>query len=279
MSINPLSVSVAPCVKVFGGSGYRIQDTLRFMQWAISEAHVDGFEFQNLAEWDRRGPPRDEREKRLPAWKRAEKHSVGDLAALLAQASLPVLSVHANRDVGTALCSGREDEVRHGKTLIEEGMALAQSVGARVCVIHLWDTWLEDFDVGVLEDGVRQASSRFPKVRAAVENVPTHLDEMTPRTLLERFHWITLDLRWAMLFDELAQFQADVDRIANVHVPCELRAGSTPSQGDFESVLDAVRMIVHEWDYTGPLTIEPRDVDPHTTREFLRVIDRVRSER
>jgi len=90
---NPISLSVAPCVKAVGGSGYRIQDILRFMEWAVAEAQVDAFEFQNLAEWDPRTPPLDEGEKRLAAWTDVEKHSIEELSALLASGSLPILSV------------------------------------------------------------------------------------------------------------------------------------------------------------------------------------------
>ena len=274
---NPISLSVAPCVKVVGGSGYRLQDSLRFMEWALAEPRVDAFEFQNLAEWDPRTAPLDEGEKRFAAWTRAEKHSIEELSVLLIAADLPILSVHANRDVGVSLCSGDGVQVERGGTLIRESLSLAKAVGAPICVFHLWDTWRESFDVRVLEDALRESAAAFPDVTASVENVPTHLDGQTPFSLVDRFEWITLDLRWATLYDEFERFRTCVDRLANVHVRLDVRAGIPEQSDGSHAVLDTVGRLVHDWGYAGPLTLEPLTVDAHTEEELAHLVRELRA--
>ncbi len=276
MGTNPISLSVAPCVKAVGGSGYRIQDSLRFMEWALAEARADGFEFQNLAEWDPRTPPLDEGEKRRAAWTQAEKHSMKELSALLTSAGPPILSVHANRDVGVNLCSGQAAQVERGRTLIRESLALAGTVGASICVIHLWDTWRESFDVRVLEAALRETASAFPDIKASVENVPTHQSGQTPFSLVDRFEWITLDLHWAALYDELERFRTRVDRIANVHARFEVRSGSLQTPDDSRALLDTVGRLVRDWGYSGPLTLEPLIVDPNTKERLAHLISELR---
>jgi len=274
---NPISLSVAPCVKVVGGSGYRLQDSLRFMEWALAEPRVDAFEFRNLAEWDPRTAPLDEGEKRLAAWTRAAKRSIEELSALLTAAGLPILSVHANRDVGVNLCSGDGAQVERGRTLIRESLALAKAVGAPICVFHLWDTWRESFDVRVLEDALRESAAAFPDVTASVENVPTHLDGQTPFSLVDRFEWITLDLRWATLYDELERFRACIDRLANVHVRLDVRADGQQIPDDSPAVLETVGRLVHDWGYAGPLTLEPLTVDPDAKEHLGHLVGELRA--
>ena len=113
--------------------------TIELMSLLWQESVLDGFEFQNLAEWDSENPPRDEREKRFAAWNESGKHTTDEIAALLQETGLPILSVHANRDAGICLCSDQEQEISKGKKLIHESLFLAEKVGASVCVFHLWD--------------------------------------------------------------------------------------------------------------------------------------------
>lgn len=244
-------------VRVIGKPYYDLPGTVELMRRLWQTSVVDGFEFQNLAEWDAAHPPRDEAERRLAAWQDSQSYTVDEIAAVLQEAALPILSVHANRDVGVCLCSGGQRDLRRGQQLIHESLSLAEEVGAPVCVFHLWDTWQEAFDVHLLHDVLRQAAARHPAVQAAVENVPTHLAGHTPFDLAQRFAWITLDLRWAALYDELDRFEAVKERIANVHLRGRL-------QGD-EWVLDdapfgfyeALDIIRNEWGYGGLLTMEP----------------------
>ena len=257
MQVNLISISVAPTTKMIGKRYYDLPGTLELMERLCQESVIDGFEFQNLAEWDADNPPRDEGEKRLAAWNNSQKHTTEEIATLLQETRLPILSVHANRDVGICLCSGQEDDLNTGKRLIHEALYLAEKVGAPVCVFHLWDTWKEAFDPGVLQDTLHEIAVQFPCVKASVENIPTHLAGFTPFELVKRFEWITLDLRWAALYDELDKFESVKEHIVNVHLRGRLEGSewvldSAPFH--FYEALDTVRS---EWGYSGLLTMEP----------------------
>lgn len=253
---------------------YDLETTVKVMHRLYSAAVVDGIEFQNLAEYDARTPPRDEAELRLKAWQQSQKHNIVELADLLQECSVPVLTVHANRDVGICLCSGNPEEIAFGRELIHESLWLAGQVGAHTCVFHLWDTWKENIDPVSLETILNEISAQYPKVRAAIENVPTHLSGTTPFDLLETSRWITLDLRWAGLYDELHKFKARVACIANVHLSGQLAGDQWimnpawfSSQIQTFSFEQAVREICG-WGYRGVYTVEPR-LHPGNTWESL----------
>jgi hypothetical protein len=255
--MNAISISVAPTMRVIGSWYGNLGGTLELMRRLQRASLVDGFEFQNLAEWDAENPPRDEGEKRLAAWNKAPKYGVDEIASALQDTGLPILSVHANRDVGICLCSGEAHDLNRGKKLIRESLFLAEEVGAPVCVFHLWDTWKEDFDPGALQDALYEIAMQYPGVKASVENVPTHLEGVTPFELVERFEWITLDLQWAALYDELDRFEAVKEHIANVHLRGRLDGGRwllDNAPFDFYEALDIIR---NEWGYAGLLTMEP----------------------
>jgi sugar phosphate isomerase/epimerase len=256
--VSLISISVAPATAVLGRRYYDLPGSLALMDWLWQRSVVDGFEFQNLAEWDARTPPRDEADKRFAAWEASAKITPDELARQLVASGLPILSVHANRDVGICLCSGDRQEVEHGKRLTHEALALAERVGARVCVFHLWDTWKEAFDPCFLADTLAEVAAAHPAVKASVENVPTQLRGHTPFELVRGFEWITLDLQWAALYDELGRFEPLVDRIANVHLRGRLAGGRWVIEGapfEFYAALERIR---DRWGYDGPLTMEPK---------------------
>ena len=62
---NPISMSIAPAMRAIGKRYDDLPGILELMRRLWQEAVLDGFEFQNLAEWDAAGPPRDEAAKRL----------------------------------------------------------------------------------------------------------------------------------------------------------------------------------------------------------------------
>ena len=149
-----------------------------------------------------------------------------------------------------------------GKRLIRESLSLAEQVGASVCVFHLWDTQKEDFDTAFVLDTFTEIAARHPSVKPSVENVPTRLQGLTPFDLAKECDWITLDLRWTALYDELDRFAAVKDRIANVHLQGEIENGrwSIPSDWfpaeksfDFYQALDTIK---NQWGYQGLLTVE-----------------------
>lgn len=262
---NPISVTTAPCNKLIGKPFYDLPATIEVMHGLRREAAVDGFEFQHVAEWDARCPPRDEGARRLAYWEDSARYTVDQIADILRETGLPVLSIHANRDVGLLLCSGERRDVERGRCLIHESLYLAEGVGASVCVFHFWDTWAEAFDPAFLRRTLDEIAPRYPGVRAAVENVPTHLPGWTPCRLAGEFEWVALDLRWAALYDELDAFEVLRERIVDVHLRGEIaggrwyvpRAWFPPGQGqasfDFYGALGVLR---DRWDYRGPLTVE-----------------------
>jgi hypothetical protein len=192
---NPISISIAPTTRVIGRRYYDLPGTIELMHRLWQESVVDGFEIQNLAEWDAAGPPRDEANRRLAAWEDSQRHTTNELASLLRATGLPIYSIHANRDVGMSLCSGDEQDLSRGQWLIGEALSLAEKVGAQVCVFHLWDTWKEAFDPAALRRILCETATYHPGVKAAVENVPTKLAGATPFDLVQPFEWITLDLQ------------------------------------------------------------------------------------
>jgi hypothetical protein len=254
---NPISISVAPTTRAIGKRYYDLPGTIELMHQLWQESVVDGFEFQNLAEWDAAGPPRDEANRRLPAWEDSQHYTTNELATLLRATGLPIQSVHANRDVGICLCSGDEQDMIRGKRLIHESLLLAQKVGAPVCVFHLWDTWKEDFDPAVLHRILCQAATHHPALKASVENVPTHLARSTAFDLVQQFEWITLDLQWAAMYDELDRFESVMDRVVNVHLRGRLEGNAWVLDGAPFGFYKALRILRQDWAYCGLLTMEP----------------------
>ncbi len=255
-----ISLSVAPAISVMGKKYYDLPAIIALMRQLRQDAVVDGFEFQNLAEWDAAEPPRDEREQRLAAWEDSPKHCVEEIAARLQEAKLPILSVHANRDVGICLCSNDPDSIARGKRLAYESFQLAERIGATLCVLHLWNTWKETFDPVQLYAILDEVTPRFPFVRAAVENIPTHLSGYTPFDMVQSSEWITLDLRWAALYHELDKFEISKDRIANVHLRGRLAGQKWVIDNAPFDFYEALTIIREKWGYQGLWTLEPEDL-------------------
>lgn len=253
---NRLSISIAPVNRIRDQHYADLPGTLRLMHDLKRAGAVDGFEFQNLAEWDAVEPPRDEREKRLADWQNSARHTIGELASALREAEVPILSVHANRDVGICLCAEDAADLKRGRQLMRESLSLATEVGAAVCVFHLWDTWKESFDPARLHEALNEIAPDYPGVKAAIENVPTHLEDCTPFDLVKDFAWITLDTRWAALYDELGRFEAVKDRLANVHLRGHLEGGRWAID-DAPFTFDEAVETIRGWGYAGLWTVEP----------------------
>ncbi|MFW9984728.1 MAG: hypothetical protein ACFFCB_08385 [Candidatus Odinarchaeota archaeon] len=257
--MNLLSITTPPLAVLIGQRGFQLEAILEVMHRMRKESLVDGFEFQNLAEWDASGPPRDKAqfEIRLKVWEECEKYSVDELVVILTESKLPILSVHANRDVGIHLCSNKRREIQQGEQLIHDSLNLAQQVGASICVFHLWDTWKKHFDPGFLQRTLENITNQYPKVKAAVENVPINLPNHTPFDVVKEFEWITLDLRWAGMYNELDKFAEVRKSIVNVHLRGRLESDKWVTYHapfTFYEVLDLLRS---EWEYSGLLTVEP----------------------
>lgn len=161
-----------------------------------------------------------------------------------------------------------------GKRLIYDSLRLTSELGADICVLHLWDTRKAEFDITCLKRTLSDITPHFPRVRASVENVPTQLRESTPFDLVRIFDHITLDLRWAALYEELDAFELIVDRIVSIHLRGRLVGEKwvlDQSSCDFYEALDKIRNV---WRYSGLFTIEPEGSMNHSCfRNFVRSVN------
>jgi len=257
--VNLLSITTPPLAVLIDQRGYQLEAILDVMHRMLKESLIDGFEFQNLAEWDATGPPKDKAkfEVRLKVWETCEKYSVDELSVILKESKLPILSVHANRDVGIHLCSDKRREIQRGERLIHDSLNLAQQVGARVCVFHLWDTWKHQFDPAFLQRTLETIADEYPKVKAAVENVPINLPNHTPFEVVKEFEWITLDLRWAGMYNELDKFAEVSNRIVNVHLRGRLETAKWAIHHAPFTFYEVLNLLRSEWNFSGLLTVEP----------------------
>jgi sugar phosphate isomerase/epimerase len=102
-----------------------------------------------------------------------------------------------------------------------------------------------------------EVADQFPKVKASVENIPTHLEGYTPFGLVKSFEHVTMDLGWAAMYEELDAFESMINSIVNVHLRGSLKESKwvlERSDLDFYETLNRIR---NEWGYSGLLTVEP----------------------
>ncbi len=257
--MSRLSITTPPLAVLIDRRGYELNAILEVMQRMRKEKLVDGFEFQNLGEWDKYGPPMDKAKFnfRTKFWEICEKYTIDELAQILHGSGLPILSIHANRDVGICLCSEKRREIRRGKQLIHDSMYLANQVDAKVCVFHLWDTWRKQFDPAQLMRTLDSIASEYPGIKAAVENVPINLEQKSPFDVVKDFGWITLDLRWAGMYNELERFETVKQKIVNIHLRGRLEEEQWIIHHAPFSLSEALALIQKDWKYSGLLTIEP----------------------
>jgi sugar phosphate isomerase/epimerase len=257
--VNHISVTTAPLNILIGEDYHNLRATLNLAKEIWNASAVDGFEFQYLAEWDASTSPRDDKTKshRRTAWETSEKHTERQIADIILESDVPIISVHGNRDIGICLCSEEKSDQEIGNDMLHDTFLLADSIGANLVVFHLWDTWKDSFNLKYLQEALTKASQRFPNVTPTVENVPTHLKGHTPFDLVSVFEFVTLDLRWAVMYDEFENFSEIADKIANVHIRASLIDGIWAMMDSPFTIEDALNKICIDWGYTGPLTVEP----------------------
>ena len=216
---------------------------------------MDGFELQLQPEWDGDNPPLTDTQ--FADWTKTPKFTVAEILTILQKQKLPILSVHASRDIGSYLCSSRERDYEKGKRLIHEALFLADNLGAKVCVFHLWDTWKTKFDIYKLKKDLLNIGAQFAEVKASVENIPTHLEEDTPLSLVKQFDHVTLDTKWASLYNELNMFESIISKVVNVHLRGTLRKGRWVLTSPHFGFYEALNLIRDRWQYSGLLTVVP----------------------
>lgn len=253
--VNLISVSSAPIAKLGDKKYYDLLGTIDVMKRVFLESIVDSFELQLLPEWDSENPPLTDAH--FADWTKTPKYTLGEVLTLLKGEKLPILSVHANRDIGCYLCSNRERYLEKGKRFIYDSLSLADDLGAKVCVFHLWDTWKARFEVNHLKKIFSNITPLFPKVKASVENIPTHLEGYTPFALVRSFDYVTIDLRWASLYDELNAFETIIDNVVNVHLRGRLEGDKWVLDCSSFGFYEALDRIKNKWKYSGLFTVEP----------------------
>jgi sugar phosphate isomerase/epimerase len=215
---------------------YELSTVLKVMKRFSQERHVDGFEFGLLPEWDCENPPLTPAQG-LPD---CEKHGLDEILAKLLREDFRILSVHASRDVGCYLCSEEEQKFAKGLRLLEDSLRFCRSLKVNLCVVHFWDPWKKSFDVARLRRVHEEFQNKFPDVAISVENIPTVIDGRTPFSLMHGLRHVTLDLKWASMFNEFDLFLDRLDAVDNVHIQGKSRLGSFyPTVGnlDYERAL------------------------------------------
>lgn len=272
---NLISVSSAPIAGFGDKEYYDLIGTVEVMRRIFRESVVDGFELQLEPEWDDGNPPLTDAD--WADWTKTPKYTYKEIVALMKKKCLPILSVHASRDVGSYLCSERERDWEKGKRAIHDSLSIAESLGANVCVFHLWDTWKTDFDVHHLEKIFLGVVDQFPRVKASVENIPTHLKGLTPFELVKSFDCVTLDLRWAALYNELDAFESIIGRVVNVHLRGSLKGDRWVMERSDFGFYEALNRIRTEWKYAGLLTVEPEGrIEGSMFKSFLEAMRSLR---
>lgn len=83
------------------------------------------------------------------------------------------------------------------------------------------------------------------------------MEGYTPFALLRLFDYVTLDLRWAALYDELDAFESIIGKVVNVHLRGKLGQGKWNSDQSSFDFYEALKKLREDWGYRGLLTIEP----------------------
>ena len=249
--MNKVSISTGCLPRLESRPFYELSSATRMMKRFLKESVADGFEFVLFPEWDSGNSPLTPSD----APSDCERHTIEEIAEALEGKGFPILSVHANRDIGNYLCSEDAEKVSKGIRLVDECLRFTRKVGSRICVFHLWDTWKETIDLAHLQTVYKRFQKANPDIAFSVENVPTRIKGMTPFQLVKSFQHKTLDLKWASLFNEFDAFAKIVGQVDNVHIQGKYEDEAVvPTVGvlKYERALDRIK----EAGYKGIFTIE-----------------------
>lgn len=245
--MNLISISSARLAEFESDTPNRLFSMLKVMTRILRESVVDGFELLYKPEWD--GDP--------ALSKDSSNHTAEEVLSQLQLQHLPILSVHARKDLGNYLCSRRESDIEKGKGLVRNALAFTEDLGAEICTFHLWDTLESNFNPAFVQDLFEEAADTFPKLKASVENIPTSLSGKTPIALIKRYQHVTLDTRWAARYGELNAFEPMINRVANVHLRGALKGERWVLSDSGFHFYDTLHTITGKWGYRGMLTVEP----------------------
>lgn len=252
---------------------FDLQSTVEVMDKALSDCGIDGFEVQLMEDWNKKNPPLSyNHEKKIANWKKAPDYSVDDIVNMLLPLRDSILTIHANKDIGILLCSENEKEVGIGVHLLHEALAISQRLQVKHCVVHLWDYWKERFDF----PRVCRLIEKIASEKVCVENIPTHYMGKKPYQMLTDFESITLDVKFAYMFDEITAYERLSSRIRNVHLSGHLSDGvwniqRVPEKNIGSTLEEVITYLIGSWGYQGLFTVEsiPKDQTWADTMEGL----------
>jgi hypothetical protein len=99
------------------------------------------------------------------------------------------------------------------------------------------------------------------------------MEDHTPFSLVKRFDYVTLDTKWASLYDELTFFKSILRKVVNVHLRGSLRDGRWVLNSPNVSFYENLDMIRDQWKYSGLLTVEPEGKrDKSLFRSFVKAM-------
>ncbi len=216
-------------------------------------------------------------------------YTANEVLVRLQKEHFPILSVHARKDIGVYLRSKHRSDFEKGKRLMHDSLAFTEALDAEICVFHLWDTFSTSFDLDMISNAFQETTNQFPRLIASVENIPTSLEGKTPFNLVKNFDYLTLDTRWATVYNELNNFESMTNKIVNIHLRGELgkekwfidnlkfsfygpleTIRKDNSSLDFYGILEKIRT---HWGYSRLLTMEPDGkLDSSRFDSFLRAL-------
>jgi len=256
--MNALSINTAPLTSYLKKKYYDLEATVYIMRMLLAEGAVDGFEFKLLAEWDSRHHPlaKDTKFDRELAWENSEKYRIDEIASILNGHRLPILSVHANQDVGVCLCS--PGLKKRGEELIRQALQLAGKVGSGICVFHVWDPWLNEIDFGAIREAFRSILAEYAEldVKGSVENIPVYVPGVSPYTVVKEYSWITLDTKWALKYHELASYKKLKSRIVDVHIHGRAEDSRWLLSAAHHPLSEILHTVEKDWRYQGLFTFD-----------------------
>lgn len=251
------SISTVPLATYMHRKYYDLGAMIYVMKILMRERVVEGFELELLAEWNPHFEPveKDTKYDRKFEWEASRKYDSRQLIDIVNRAGVPILAVHANRDIGVLLCSGQHELVDRGTGLMVAALEVAGGVGASTCVFQLWDPLSATVDHAGLRERLRSVAAGS-RVRAAVENIPTYTPGPTPFEVVRAYDWITLDMKWAHHYNELERFRDVRERIADVHLHGSLVDRVWTLNGTHIDYAALLHMLTAEWAYDGLVTLE-----------------------
>ena len=149
-----------------------------------------------------------------------------EICRMLSHISLPVYTIHFEKDITALLGLGGEEDRKEGLRLFTENADMAQAVGANAAVFHLWDGRF-DFErlrksIDLLERLYEICDKR--SVKLLVENVPCKTSPYESILYIARRYsesLFTFDTRHADFIGETKLFfESEIweKRIGHIHV-------------------------------------------------------------